>query len=134
MLAHATHSGICTTHGRQCGTVPTASSCIKSAALPGAGNQLQSEQQGSGAPLSSRRALLLAAQALVAGVALQERPAKAERGLAMYIKKKALDPLETYVPVILEAREQLLEAGEALIDYARNTMKEQELAMQGSRG
>jgi hypothetical protein len=34
-----------------------------------------------------------------------------ERGLSKYIKKKRLDPLDTYVPVVLEARDQLLEAG-----------------------
>ncbi|KAF5836006.1 hypothetical protein DUNSADRAFT_6576 [Dunaliella salina] len=126
MLAHPTHSGVCSTKARRCGTVSAGPRCIRSAALSGAGHQQQSEQQGSGAPLSSRRMLLLAAQALVAGLTLQERPAQAERGLAKYIKKKALDPLETYVPVILEAREQLLEAGEVMgtsPDLARQLLR-----------
>lgn len=29
-------------------------------------------------------------------------------GLGRYIKKKTLDPLETYVPLVLQAQEQLL--------------------------
>lgn len=33
------------------------------------------------------------------------------RGLSAYIKKKALDPLDTYVPPVLQARQQLLKAG-----------------------
>jgi hypothetical protein len=34
-------------------------------------------------------------------------PAQAS-GIGRYIKKKQLDPLETYVPLVLEAQEQLL--------------------------
>ena len=32
-------------------------------------------------------------------------------GLGRYIKKKSMDPLETYVPAVLQARAQLLQAG-----------------------
>lgn len=36
------------------------------------------------------------------------------RGLDRYIKKKAKAPLETYVPAVLEARNQMLKAGEVM--------------------
>lgn len=41
-------------------------------------------------------------------------PATSNRGLARYIRKKRLDPLETYVPVVLSARSQLVSAGEVM--------------------
>ena len=41
-----------------------------------------------------------------------EVPAK--RGLDRYIKKKAKAPLETYVPAVLQARGQMLKAGEVM--------------------
>lgn len=34
-----------------------------------------------------------------------------KRGLARYIKKKKLDPLESYVPPVIAARNQLKQAG-----------------------
>ncbi|KAG2435721.1 hypothetical protein HXX76_006918 [Chlamydomonas incerta] len=37
-------------------------------------------------------------------------PAHAARGLDRYIRRKALDPLETYVPLVLEARALLAKA------------------------
>ena len=36
------------------------------------------------------------------------------RGLAKYIKKKQLDPLVTYVPLLLEARDQLIRTGRVM--------------------
>jgi hypothetical protein len=36
------------------------------------------------------------------------------RGLERYIKKKAKAPLETYVPAVLQARGQMLKAGEVM--------------------
>jgi len=53
-----------------------------------------------------RRLLLL----LPPGVLLlqaQPPPARAEGGLARYIKKRKLEPLEAYVPAVVAAREQL---------------------------
>ena len=38
-------------------------------------------------------------------------PQAASGGIGRYIKKKSLDPLETYVPAVLQARSQLLAAG-----------------------
>lgn len=38
------------------------------------------------------------------------------RGLGAYIKKKQLDPLDTYVPLVLEARDQLDAVGRAMLD------------------
>lgn len=35
-----------------------------------------------------------------------------QRGMSRYIKKKRLDPLDTYIPLIVEAREQLVAAEE----------------------
>ncbi|CAL5222659.1 g5056 [Coccomyxa viridis] len=32
-----------------------------------------------------------------------------------YIKKKSLDPLETYVPAVIQAREQLVDAGKLMV-------------------
>lgn len=40
------------------------------------------------------------------------------RGIGRYIKKKALDPLDTYVPPVLQARQQLLKAGEIMGAHA----------------
>ena len=37
-----------------------------------------------------------------------------KRGLGRYIKKKGLDPLETYGPPVLQARQQLQKAGEIM--------------------
>ena len=37
-----------------------------------------------------------------------------KRGLGRYIKKKAKAPLETYVPAVLQARGQMLKAGEVM--------------------
>lgn len=37
------------------------------------------------------------------------------KGLSKYIRQKQLDPLETYVPLVLEARTQLLEAGQVML-------------------
>jgi hypothetical protein len=36
------------------------------------------------------------------------------RGLNRYIKKKSLDPLDTYVPPVLQARQQLQKSGEIM--------------------
>ena len=36
------------------------------------------------------------------------------RGMDRYIKKKGLDPLDTYVPPVLQARQQLAKAGEIM--------------------
>lgn len=35
-------------------------------------------------------------------------------GIGRYIKKKSMDPLETYVPAVLQARSQLLAAGDVM--------------------
>ena len=34
--------------------------------------------------------------------------------MGRYIKKKGLDPLDTYVPPVLQARQQLLKSGEIM--------------------
>lgn len=39
------------------------------------------------------------------------RSSQAAQGLGRYIKRKSMDPLETYVPAVLQARAQLLQAG-----------------------
>jgi hypothetical protein len=36
------------------------------------------------------------------------------RGLNRYIKKKSLDPLDTYVPPVLQARQQLQKSGDIM--------------------
>ena len=43
------------------------------------------------------------------------------RGLNRYIKKKSLDPLDTYVPPVLQARQQLQKSGEIMGAYSRCT-------------
>lgn len=43
--------------------------------------------------------------------ALKPRSQAAPGGLGRYIKRKSMDPLETYVPAVLQARSQLLQAG-----------------------
>ena len=50
--------------------------------------------------------LLLGSTAMTAPCAAEavDRVASSQRGLSAYIKKKALEPLETYVPVVLAAR------------------------------
>lgn len=48
------------------------------------------------------------------------------RGLSRYIKRKNLDPLETYVPLVLEARGQLDASGALLAkdkDAARSLLR-----------
>ena len=37
-----------------------------------------------------------------------------KRGLDRYIKKKGKAPLETYVPAVLQARGQMLKAGDVM--------------------
>lgn len=44
----------------------------------------------------------------------QEGEGPVQRGYARYIKKKKLDPLETYVPSVLQARLQLETAGRVM--------------------
>lgn len=58
------------------------------------------------------QALLTAAFALhgLPGLAVEESNSGA-RGLSRYIKKKKLDPIDTYLPTVLQARKQLLKAG-----------------------
>lgn len=68
-------------------------------------NQQQQQQ------LSRRQAL---GTALGTGYLLLSSPAYAARGLDRYIKKKGLDPIDTYVPPVLQARDQLLKAGEIM--------------------
>lgn len=62
-----------------------------------------------------QRAAVARAQDSGASSSLAEPPAStSNRGLARYIRKKRLDPLETYVPVVLSARSQLVSAGEVM--------------------
>ena len=42
------------------------------------------------------------------------RPQADSGGIGRYIKKKSMDPLETYVPAVLQARSQLLAAGDVM--------------------
>jgi len=44
------------------------------------------------------------------GPASAEEQSFFERGMSKYIKKRRLDPLDTYVPLVIEAREQLVTA------------------------
>jgi len=53
-----------------------------------------------------RRLLLLLPPGLLL-LQAQPPPARAEGGLARYIKKRKLEPLEAYVPAVVAAREQL---------------------------
>ena len=41
------------------------------------------------------------------------------RGMDRYIRRKQLDPLETYVPVVLASQDQLLQAGEVMGGWQR---------------
>ncbi|CAL8461812.1 g1343 [Coccomyxa elongata] len=66
------------------------------------------------APLIPRRqALLYLSLSYVAQRALPTDAAE-RRGIGRYIKKKALDPLITYVPAVLQAQKQLLSAGQLM--------------------
>ncbi|KAG2451303.1 hypothetical protein HYH02_003909 [Chlamydomonas schloesseri] len=59
--------------------------------------------------------LLLSSSLVVSHLALLggcAPPAHAARGLDRYIRRKSLDPLETYVPLVLEARALLAKAKE----------------------
>eukprot|EP00882_Tetradesmus_deserticola_P001731 GHRQ01001860.1.p1 GENE.GHRQ01001860.1~~GHRQ01001860.1.p1 ORF type:complete len:265 (+),score=80.30 GHRQ01001860.1:175-969(+) len=67
-----------------------------------------SAQQQQWAGAVSRRQLLECSSALAAAVALNVvQPSPAYAGIDRYVKRKKLDPLETYVPLVLEARERL---------------------------
>lgn len=43
--------------------------------------------------------------------AAEEATDSGNRGLSRYIKKKKLDPIDTYIPTVLQARKQLVKAG-----------------------
>lgn len=47
-------------------------------------------------------------------VALSPVQAPDRRGMSKYIKKKALDPIEGYLPPVLQARKQLVKSGEIM--------------------
>lgn len=57
----------------------------------------------------------------------------AERGLSRYIRKKQLDPLVTYVPLVLEARNQLA-ASWALVTQEDDPKAARELLRTGALG
>ncbi|BDA41458.1 hypothetical protein COCOBI_02-2380 [Coccomyxa sp. Obi] len=63
--------------------------------------------------LDRRQALLHLSMAYIAQRALPADAAE-RRGIGRYIKKKALDPLITYVPAVLQAQKQLLNAGQLM--------------------
>ncbi|WIA40892.1 hypothetical protein OEZ86_004554 [Tetradesmus obliquus] len=66
----------------------------------------QQQQQWSGAV--TRRQLLETSSVLAAAVAVSMvQPDPAYAGMDRYVKRKKLDPLETYVPLVLEARDRL---------------------------
>eukprot|EP00879_Flechtneria_rotunda_P023657 GHRR01025032.1.p1 GENE.GHRR01025032.1~~GHRR01025032.1.p1 ORF type:complete len:219 (+),score=98.76 GHRR01025032.1:374-1030(+) len=65
--------------------------------------QASAEQQGH----ASRRQMLNTGILLTTVTALQ--PQAAYAGLERYVKKKKLDPLDTYVPLVLEAKDRLAE-------------------------
>lgn len=44
-------------------------------------------------------------------------PAFIQRGMSKYIKKKRYDPLDTYVPLVLEAKDQLELAGQVIMKH-----------------
>jgi len=60
-------------------------------------------------PLSRRKIFKLVVSISVSTVALPSHPSFAT-GIDKYVKKKDLDPIETYVPPVLAARDQLLDS------------------------
>jgi hypothetical protein len=84
-----------------------------------------------------RRTLMILSSGLVASYLQLHAPSVAQavdaqpstsgsRGLDAYIRKKQLDPLDTYVPLVLEAREQLARASdlvEADVRAARQLLR-----------
>lgn len=86
-----------------------------------------SKQHDAPAQQASKRDMMIFTSALVASqVQLQLKlsasasevsPAASPltKGLSKYIKQKQLDPLETYVPVVLQARSQLVDAGQVML-------------------
>lgn len=66
----------------------------------------------------SRREALSAAVGLAAffvtGAESGAAEAPERRGLSKYIKRKALDPIDSYLPPVLQARKQLVKAGEIM--------------------
>ncbi|CAK0783810.1 hypothetical protein CVIRNUC_007010 [Coccomyxa viridis] len=62
---------------------------------------------------SRRQAMQLAGIALIAQQS-DSAWAGESRGMSRYVKKKALDPLETYVPAVIQARDQLVDAGKLM--------------------
>ncbi|GFR48877.1 hypothetical protein Agub_g10819 [Astrephomene gubernaculifera] len=78
-----------------------------------------------------RRDMLLLSSSLVVSHLAQltgSHPAHAGQGISRYIRRKTLDPLETYVPLVLEAR-TLLSRAKALA--ARDVGAARELLRQG---
>merc|ERR1719284_468586 len=64
--------------------------------------------------LPTRRVAL--ASLVVSPVLLRDQAARAaERGLGAYIKKRRLDPLETYIPPVLAARAELVQLKELIV-------------------
>lgn len=69
-------------------------------------------------PSSDRRSVMQYMLTTVLGVssmpfraAAEEATDSGNRGLSRYIKKKKLDPIDTYIPTVLQARKQLVKAG-----------------------
>lgn len=54
---------------------------------------------------------VLATSSLPFKAAAEEAAGGSGRGLSRYIKKKKLDPIDTYIPTVLQARKQLVKAG-----------------------
>lgn len=89
--------------------------------------QQQQQNQQSVCHPATRRCLL-AAVAAAAAVAIAPSPPAAAagneavvRGLDKYVKKKQLDPLDTYVPLLLEARDQLIRTGRVMCERSGPT-------------
>ncbi|PRW45473.1 autophagy-related 16 [Chlorella sorokiniana] len=107
---------------RQCNKQQLQHVVARSAADDGAAAEQPQPQQQAALPRRSALAAALAAAAapwLASGPALADNDA-VKAGLAKYVKKKKLERLDSYVPPLLAARDQLIRIGRVMLQDPAN--------------